>query len=161
MNKFIIVDGLPYLLANGKVFCVRWDESGFTVGAEVEMASVPDRTYSELSIKAKCAGRLDSISAAEPEQEDDNAEDENTEDQQQSEEPGNDAEAEQEEPEQEDEPEAAEVAEEETEKAIEDMSLAELKEYAEEHGIKLGSARTKGAIIELINASETADGDAE
>ena len=142
MNRFIIVDGLPYLLANGKVYCVRWDESGFTVGAEVEMASVPNKTYSELSIKAKCTGRLDSISANQSEQEDDNAEDENTEDQQS---------------EQEDEPEA----EEGTEKAIEDMTLAELKEYAEAHGIKLGSARTKGAIIELINASETADGDAE
>lgn len=142
MNKFIIVDGLPYLLANGKVYCVRWDESGFTVGAEVEMASVPDRTYSELSIKAKCAGRLDSISAKQSEQEDDNAEDENTEDQQS---------------EQEDEPES----EEESEKAIEDMTLAELKDYAEEHGIKLGSARTKDAIIERINAAENADGDAE
>ena len=161
MNRFIIVDGLPYLLVHSKAYAVRWDDKGFTVGAEVELASVPDRTYSELSIKAKCAGRLDSISAAEPEQEDDNAEDETTEDQKQSEDPGNDAEAEQEEPEQEDEPEAEEIAEEEAEKAIEDMTLAELKEYAEEHGIKLGSARTKGAIIELINASETADGDAE
>lgn len=129
MNKFIIVDGLPYLLANGKVYCVRWDESGFTVGAEAEMASVPDRTFSELSIKAKCAGRLDSISAEQPEQED--------------------------------EPETEEIDEEESEKAIADMSLAELKEYAEQRGIKLGSARTKGAIIELINAAENADGDAE
>ena len=120
VNKFIIVDGLPYLLANGKVYCVRWDESGFTVGAEVEMASVPDRTYSELSILAKCAGRLDSIGALQPEQEDGNAE-----------------------------------------KVIDEMSLAELKEYAEQHDIKLGSARTKGAIIELIHASENADGDAE
>ena len=160
MNKFIIVDGLPYLLANGKVYCVRWDESGFTVGAEVEMASVPGRTYSELSIKAKCAGRLDSISVKQPEQEDDNAEDENAEDQQ-SDESGNAEDDEQKQPEQEDEPEAAETAEEETEKAIEDMTLAELKEYAEQHNIKLGSARTKGAIIELINAAETADGDSE
>ena len=144
MNKFIIVDGLPYLLANGKVYCVRWDESGFTVGTEVEMASVPDKTYSELSIKAKCAGRLDSISAEQPEQEDGNADDN-----------------EQEQPEQEDEPETEEIDEEESEKAIADMSLAELKEYAEQRGIKLGSARTKGAIIELINAAENADGDAE
>lgn len=69
MNKFIIVDGLPYLLANGKVFSVRWDESGFTVGAEVAMDSVPDRTFSELSIKAKCAGHLDSIVERESDQE--------------------------------------------------------------------------------------------
>ena len=61
MNKFIIVDGLPYLLANGKVYSVCWDDKGFTVGAEVEMASVPAVTYSELSVKAKCAGNLDSI----------------------------------------------------------------------------------------------------
>ena len=69
MNKFIIVGGLPYLLANGKVFSVRWDESGFTVGAEVELDSAPDRTYSEISIKAKCAGNLDSIGKAESNQE--------------------------------------------------------------------------------------------
>lgn len=117
MNKFIIVDSLPYLLANGKVYSVRWDESGFTVGAEVEMASVPNRTYSELSIKAKCTANLDSIGGKEPD-------------------PNNG-------------------------EAIDEMSLAELKEYAEKHNIKLGSARTKGAIIEVINASENADGDAE
>jgi hypothetical protein len=31
------------------------------VGAEVKLASVPSVTHSELAIKAKCAGRLDSI----------------------------------------------------------------------------------------------------
>ena len=117
MNKFIIVDGLPYLIDKGKVFAVRWDESGFTVGAEVEMASVPDRTFSELSIKAKCAENLNSIDAPEPEQED--------------------------------------------ETVLDDMSLAELKEYAEAHGIKLGSARTKAAIVEAIKASENAEGESE
>lgn len=61
MNRFVIVDGLPYLLANGKTYSVRWDEMGFTVGAEVELASVPDRTFSELSVLAKCADHLDSI----------------------------------------------------------------------------------------------------
>lgn len=60
MNRFIIVDGLPYLYANGKAYAVRWDEKGFTVGAEVKV-SVPTVTYSETSIKAKCAGCLDSI----------------------------------------------------------------------------------------------------
>lgn len=68
MNRFVIVDGLPFLLANGKTYAVRWDEKGFTVGAEVELASVPSVTHSELAIKAKCAGRLDSISVFEPEQ---------------------------------------------------------------------------------------------
>lgn len=69
MNKFIIVNGLPYLLANGKVYAVRWDDEGFTVGAEVEMASVPEVTYSELSIKAKCAANLDSIGKPETQDE--------------------------------------------------------------------------------------------
>jgi hypothetical protein len=63
MNRFVIVDGLPYLLAHGKTYSVRMGEIGFKVGAEVEMASVPARTFSELSVRAKCAGHLDSISA--------------------------------------------------------------------------------------------------
>lgn len=63
MNRFIIVDGLPYLYADGKVYAVRWDSKGFTVGAEVKMKSVPVVTYNELSIKAKCANNLDSIGA--------------------------------------------------------------------------------------------------
>lgn len=65
MNRFVIVDGLPYLYANGKTYTVRWDDKGFTVGAEVKLASVPDVTYSELSIMAQCAGHLDSIGAVE------------------------------------------------------------------------------------------------
>ena len=60
MNRFIIVDGLPYLTANGKAYKVRWDEEGFTVGAEAEMASVPVGHFKEREIKAKCAV-LDSI----------------------------------------------------------------------------------------------------
>lgn len=63
MNRFIIVDGLPYLYADGKVYAVRWDSNGFTVGAESKMKSVPAVTYNELSIKAKCANNLDSIGA--------------------------------------------------------------------------------------------------
>lgn len=61
MNRFVIVDGLPYLLANGKTYAVRWDASGFTVGTEVKLASVPEWDYSEPSIMAMCQGRLDSI----------------------------------------------------------------------------------------------------
>lgn len=67
MNKFVIVDGLPYLYAGGKAYAVRWDSDGFTVGAEVKLKSVPAVTYGELSIKAKCADCLDSI-GAEPKQ---------------------------------------------------------------------------------------------
>ena len=73
MNRFVIVDGLPYLLANGKTYSVRWDASGFTVGAEVELASVPNRTFSELSIKAKCADSLDSIGIPKPDGSNDDA----------------------------------------------------------------------------------------
>ncbi len=63
MNRFIIMDGLPYLYADGKAFAVRWDDEGFTVGAEVKLTSAPDTVYNELSILAKCAGKLDSIKA--------------------------------------------------------------------------------------------------
>lgn len=66
MNRFVIVDGLPYLIDGGKTFAVRWDDKGFTVGAEVKLASVPEVTLSELSVKAKCAGKLDSIGADKP-----------------------------------------------------------------------------------------------
>jgi len=62
MNRFVIVDGLPYLYADGKTYTVRWNDEGFTVGAEVKLASVPAHTYSELSVKAKCQV-LDSIGA--------------------------------------------------------------------------------------------------
>lgn len=62
MNRFVIVDGLPYLYADGKTYTVRWDDTGFTVGAEVKLASVPAYTCSELSVKAKCQV-LDSIGA--------------------------------------------------------------------------------------------------
>lgn len=60
MNRFVIVDDLPYLFANGKTFAVRWDDEGFTVGAEVKLASVPSVTHGELVVKAKCQ-KLDSI----------------------------------------------------------------------------------------------------
>ena len=63
MNRFVIVDGLPYLIAHGKTFAVRWDDKSFTVGAEVKLASVPSVTHGELAIKAKCTGNLDSIGA--------------------------------------------------------------------------------------------------
>lgn len=61
MNRFVIADGLPYLFADGKTYAVRWDENGFTVGAEVKLTSVPTYTYSETSVRAKCANSLDSI----------------------------------------------------------------------------------------------------
>jgi len=119
MNKFIIVDGLPFLLAHGKAYAVRLNEVGFTVGAEVELASVPAVTYSEISIRAKCAGRLDSITvyAPEPQQETDGQKE---------------PEPQQEQPD------------------FDGMTVPELKEYAEAHGIDLGAAKKKAEIIEAI-----------
>lgn len=134
MNKFIVVDGLPYLLANGKVYSVRWDDKGFTVGAEVEMTSVPDRTFSELSVKAKCAGNLDSIGKQI------NKPDETGEDGQTAPPDGNVN------------PDADGKPDETGADDIEKMSLAELKEYAAAHNIELGSARKKAAIVEAIRA---------
>ena len=121
MNRFVIVDGLPYLLDNGKTYAVRWDENGFTVGAEVELASVPAITHFELAIKAKCAGCLDSIAKhteqpEKPEQQQGQTE----------------------EPEQPEKPE------------FDSMTVPELKEYAQEKGIDLGTAKKKAEIIEAI-----------
>ena len=126
MTRFIIVDGLPFLYANGKAYRVRWDENGFTVGAEVELASVPSVTYPELSIKAKCA-KLDSIADTEQDTEP--------------------ATEQQQEAEQDTEPAT------EQQQSLDDMSLAELKEYAKAHDIKLNGARTKDAIIEAIKGA--------
>ena len=65
MNRFLIIDGLPYLYADNKAYAVRWNEEGFTVGNEVKLTVIPYPVYSEIEIKAKC-NVLDSI-GAEPE----------------------------------------------------------------------------------------------
>lgn len=65
MNRFIIVDGLPYLFSNDSAFAVRWDDKGFTVGNEVKLTVIPYPLYSELEIKAKC-NVLDSIGEDKP-----------------------------------------------------------------------------------------------
>lgn len=112
MSRFVIVDGLPYLLAHGKTYSVRWDEKGFTVGAEVKLASVPARTFSALSVQAKCAGHLDSISA-----------------------PG-----------------ATQEQAEQQEESLDEMTVKELKAYAEEHGIDLNGLTKKADILNAIKA---------
>lgn len=63
MQEFIIIDGLPYLLHGGKAYAVRWDDKGFTVGGVFRegIAHTDFPRLSELSVKAKCQGRLDSI----------------------------------------------------------------------------------------------------
>lgn len=63
MQEFIIIDGLPYLLFGDKAYTVRWDNSGFTVGGVFRegIPSTEVARLSELSVKAKCGERLDSI----------------------------------------------------------------------------------------------------
>lgn len=69
MQNFIIIDGLPYLYADGKAYAVRWDDEGFTLGEVFREDISPDDfiMLSELSVKAQCQ-ELDSI-GKEPEPE--------------------------------------------------------------------------------------------
>jgi hypothetical protein len=152
MNRFVIVDGLPYLFANGKTSAVRWDEKGFTVGMEVEMASIPSSpiTYSELSIKAKCAGRLNSIDVPEPAQ-DAQGEPKQPDDIQNNQEAQTqpeEAQNGQEEPE--------EILDDEEEPVLDEMTIAELKEYAAKHDIDLGDAKKKADILAVLKGREDA-----
>jgi len=165
MNRYVIVDGLPYLLANGKTYSVRWDEKGFTVGAEVMLASVPARTFSELSVRAKCAGHLDSILAPEvtQEQADQDNQPEGTEDT----DPVQDNQPEGTEdtdPVQDNQPEGTEdtdpvqdnqpenVENIETDVNLDSMTVKELKAYAEAQGIALDGLTKKGDILNAIKA---------
>lgn len=61
MMRFVIADGLPFLLHNGKTYAVCIGEKSLQVGAEVKLASVPEETYSLLSVRAKFPHALDSI----------------------------------------------------------------------------------------------------
>ena len=63
MNRFVIVDGLPYLFANGRSFAVKLSDKGFTIGDEVKKASSPYPLFTQREVMAKCK-KLDSISAA-------------------------------------------------------------------------------------------------
>ena len=62
MNRFIIVDGLPYLFAKGRSYAVKLSDKGFTIGDEVKKASSPYPLYTQREVIAKCK-KLDSISA--------------------------------------------------------------------------------------------------
>ena len=55
MNRFVIVDGLPYLLANGKAYTVRFDAEGFTMGEVVNKTISPYPLFTATEILAKCA----------------------------------------------------------------------------------------------------------
>lgn len=75
MQEFIIIDGLPYLYADGKAYAVRWDDEGFTLGEVFREDISPDDfiMLSELSVRAKCQGQLDSIGKAQEPVPDSNA----------------------------------------------------------------------------------------
>lgn len=115
--RYVFADGLPYLLHNGKTYAIRFEPIGYTVGAEVKLASVPSVTYSELSMRAKFPHALDSIGKQEQPVE----------------------------TEQEEEP-----SQEQPVDKLEEMTLNQLKAFAEDTGIKLGNARKKADIIKAI-----------
>ena len=145
MNRFIIVDGLPYLYADGKAYAVRWDEEGFTVGTEVELTFVPEVTYSELSVTAKCHDCLNSIDEPENQVNDTDTEGQNDDtDNMQAENQVNDTDTEG----QNDDTDIPEAP------AFEELTVSKLKDYAAEHGIDLGKATKKADIIAVIRAAE-------
>ena len=138
MNRFVIADGLPYLLADGKTYAVRWDINGFTVGMEVKLASIPTTTHGELGIRAKCAACLDSITAhakANKQQEVEDHEPDRTEQ----------------------EREDHEQPEQEQPDILDGMTVAQLKEYARENGIDLGNAKKKADILATIKNAGSQD----
>lgn len=127
MNRYIIVDGKPYLYHEGNAYGVRFDERGLTVAKEVKFSSVPAVTYSELSVRAKCKVLdtigLDEMTLADEDQA------------------------------------AAETTEpEDTVETdpLDEMTLAELKEYAKAHDIDLDGATKKAAVLAAIKAAEQA-----
>lgn len=130
MNRFVIVDGLPYLLANGITYSVKWDDNGFTVGAAVELAAVPARTYSELSVRAKCAGHLDSITQPGATQET----------------------ADQEREEKQESAETTEPAPKREKTALDRMTVRELMVYADTFGIDISGLTRKADILSVIKA---------
>ena len=124
MNRFKIVDGLPYLFADGKFYAVRWDDKGFTVGAEVNLTAAPDWIYGEREILARCR-QLDSIGS-------DQADAADAADQ---------------------ESVQADAVDQES-VDLESMTVAELKEHAAAVGIEIKARATKAEIIAAIRAAE-------
>lgn len=160
MNRYVLVDGKPYLWADGRAYAVRRNKDGFKVGNAVELPEIPTRTYSELSINAKFSDGFDSIGEETVDTPDEADTFEAV--------PDNvigvagvagDADA--------DDivivrdgpdlviPDEAAVF------APDEMTVAELKEYAKEHSFDLGGARTRAEIIEAINKAHTNDEAAE
>lgn len=64
--RFKIINKKPFLVGNdNKLYKVRWDSEGFTVGEEYACPyDIPEETHGELGVIAKCE-TLDSISEEE------------------------------------------------------------------------------------------------
>lgn len=65
--RFKIINKKPFLVGNdNKLYKVRWDSEGFTVGEEYieDRYDIPEETHGELGVIAKCE-TLDSISEEE------------------------------------------------------------------------------------------------
>ena len=135
MNRFVIIDGLPYLCANDCAVAVRWDEHGFTVGGQTDKVCPSHPRYSETEVKAKCAV-LDSI--GEPEGSQDNSNGSENPDSSKGEQ----------------EPEGSQQestpAEDVEDVSFEDMTRAELIAYAAENDIDLNGASRKADILAAI-----------
>lgn len=147
MNKYVIVEGKPYLFADGRAYSVRRNSEGLKVGKAVELPSIPTRTYSELSINAKFPDGFDTIGEEVTEDEEEAFEavtetaiagtvgvSANEDD--------------------------IVIARDGKDLVIPDeaaifepgeMTVAELREYAKEQGIELNGARTKAEIVTAIN----------
>jgi hypothetical protein len=138
MNRFVIADGLPYLLAHGKTYAVRWDHKGFTVGMEVKLASIPTITHGELGIHAKCAACLDSITV--------HAKDNEQQEEEDLEQENHEPEQPEQEPEDQKEPDI-----------LDGMTVAQLKEFAADNGIDLGDAKKKADILAVIKNAGSQD----
>lgn len=155
MNKYVLVDGKPYLWADGRAYAVRKNKDGFKVGNAVELPEIPTRTYSELSINAKFADGFDSIgedTVDTPDEADTfNAVSENVAG------VAGDADADnivivRDGPD-------LVIPDEAAVFAPDEMTVAELKDYALEHGIELNGATVRADIINAIyEAQNGSDG---
>lgn len=155
MNKYVLVEGKPYLWADGRAYAVRRNKDGFKVGNAVELPEIPTRTYSEMSINAKFRDGFDSIgedAVLTPDEADTfNAVPENV--------IGGTGDA---------EAEDIVIVRDGPDLIIpneaalftpDEMTVAELKEYAAEHGINLNGATVRDEIIGAIyDAQNVQDG---
>lgn len=157
MNKYVLVDGKPYLWADGRAYAVRRNKDGFKVGNAVELPEIPTRTYSEMSINAKFTDGFDSIgedAVVTPDEADTfNAVPENvvsgTGDV-----GGGDIVIVRDGPD-------LIIPDEAAVFTPDEMTVAELREYATEHGIDLHGATVRAEIIDTIYEAQNAQDGAD